>query len=82
MLPNALKRTFGSKATAMYGFFGSFSAMCSIINLFLYEWLIPGSETSYNRFYMFNGVMSVIALLLLIFAFEDKPYTPKCFRVV
>ena len=26
--------------------------------------------------------MSVIALVLLVFVFEDKPYTPKCFRTV
>ena len=39
LLPNALKKTFGHKATAMYGFFGSFAAMCSIINLFTYHWL-------------------------------------------
>jgi hypothetical protein len=81
LLPNALKRTFGSKATALYGFFGSFTAMCSIINVFLYKWLIPENEKSYNSFYTFNGLMSLIALVLLVFVFEDKPYTPKCFRV-
>jgi hypothetical protein len=36
VLPNALKKKFGHKATAIYGFFGSFAAMCSIINLIAY----------------------------------------------
>ena len=80
-MPNALRRTFGTKATAMYGFFGSFSAVYAVLSLYLYKWLIPGSKRSYNIFFMFDGVMSFIALLLLILAFKEEPYTPKCFRV-
>lgn len=81
LLPNAIKKKFGHKATAMYGFFGSFTAMCSIINLIAYNWL-KYTLKSYNEFYIANGILSVIALLLLLFVYSEEPYTPKCFRTI
>ena len=36
LLPNQIKRTFGSKATQLNGWFGSFNALASILYLYLF----------------------------------------------
>ena len=81
LMPNIIKRIYGSKTTAMYGFIASFSAASSVITLFMYKWfLVPGEVSSYNMFFLFNGALSLISLILLLTVFSEKRYVPLCFR--
>lgn len=81
LLPNILRRIYGSKATQMYGWFGNYPSLCSIITIYMYKWfLIPGDVKSYNNFFIFNGVLSILALIILNTAFTQDQYVPKSCR--
>ena len=80
VMPNIMKRIFGSKTIGMYGYFASFSAASSLITLLMDHLFLSGSLLSYEMFFVFNGVLSLLALIILIFFFDETLYVPKCFR--
>jgi len=81
VLPNTIKKMFGSKGIAVYGFFGSFIAFVGLIQIFLDDFFLkPDSLKSYNSFFVFNGVLSILALALLLLLYKDKKYVPKSLR--
>jgi hypothetical protein len=81
LMPNIFKRIYGSKAIAVYGFFGSFVSMTSLIQIGLNELFLKDTIRSYNAFFIANGILSCCAIALLLTQFDEKPYVPKCHRV-
>jgi hypothetical protein len=81
ILPNILFRIFGSRSLAVYGFFGSFVSIVGLIQVFLDDWFLKTTLKSYNMFFVFNGILSVAALVVLWTMFSEKQYIPKSLRV-
>ena len=77
LMPNIIYRTFGSKATGIIGFFASFTSVSSLITLFMYKMFLNDTLESYDFFFIFNGLLSCVALVLLYFLFEEVSYVPK-----
>jgi MFS family permease len=80
MIPNILKKTFGSKATALSGFFYSYLAVYALLTLGLFIRFLHQTPGSYNAFFLFNGTLSITAFLLLYFFMTDKVYMPKSLK--
>ena len=72
LLPNIMFRIFGSRAVAIYGWFGSFCAVASLTQVLLDDWFLKDTLKSYDRFFVFNGVLSCGALVLLWTKFSEK----------
>jgi len=81
LVPNLLRQIFGSKATQLYGIFFSYTAITSIILLFLQDGFLKDTVKSYDMFFLMNGLLSAISLLILLFLFKQDKYVPKVDRV-
>ena len=81
LLPNILKRIFGSKATQMYGWFGSYPSVSCVITIYLQKWfLVDGEIKTFYLFFIFYGCLNVLSLILIVSVLNEKPYVPLSHR--
>ena len=74
LVPNILRKIYGDRATSVFGLMFSFSGLCSILMLLLQNWFITSHKHSYNAFFVVNGVLSVISLVLLKCVFTQSKF--------
>ena len=80
MLPVIMNRIFGSRAISVFGFFGSYISIVGLLQIVLNDLFLHNTLRSYLTFFFLNGVLSIFALALLMFAFQEKVYMPKSLR--
>ena len=71
LVPNVLKKLFGDNATQLYGIMFTYVSMSGLILLVLTAAIIDKSYQSYETFFLINGGLSAISLLLLICLFSE-----------
>ena len=75
LLPNVLKKIYGDQGTALYGIAFSYTGVCALLILFLqHYWLDSESIKSYNSLIYFCGILSAIALVILLTLFKEAKY--------
>ena len=79
LVPNVLKKIFGSQnGTAIYGICFSYTGLCAVLVLFLQEYFLNSdSARSFTLFFLLTGILSLIALVLLLTVFVEDKYKPK-----
>ena len=71
LVPVACAKLFGEHATMMYGIAFSFGAFPQIISSIMVKFFLK--DLGYEVFYYFSATLSVIALVLLVLLFREKP---------
>mmetsp|Transcript_24139 Transcript_24139/g.32910 ORF Transcript_24139/g.32910 Transcript_24139/m.32910 type:complete len:186 (+) Transcript_24139:1013-1570(+) len=71
ILPNELLIIFGDQASSLYGIAFLFSGTAAILLVILQETLLD--SIGFDAFFYTFALLSFIALMILIFVFEDKP---------
>ena len=74
LVPNVLKKIYGDQATPVFGLMFSFSGICSILLIFLQKWFITAETRSYNIFFLINGFLSLVSLIMLKFLFSEYKF--------
>ena len=77
LLPNILKRIFGSKATQLYGILFTYTSLCAVLMILLQNaFLDTASIASFNRFFYLNAALSGGSLFLLMTLFNETKFAP------
>mmetsp|Transcript_19004 Transcript_19004/g.23547 ORF Transcript_19004/g.23547 Transcript_19004/m.23547 type:complete len:220 (+) Transcript_19004:1162-1821(+) len=71
IVPNTLKKTFGEQATSLYGFMLTYTGFSSLALIVLLETKLG---KSYIEFYLVAAGCSLMALILLILAFDESKF--------
>ena len=74
MVPNVLKKIFGEKATFLYGIMFSYTGLSSAVMMVMQSEFVGKKVSSYNIFFVINGCLSVVALLMLRYCFSPKKF--------
>ena len=73
LVPNVLRKIYGEKSTALYGYLFSYTGICSVLMIVLQGEFLGSGSRSYDLFFYANGAFSVIALVFLVTLLkEDK----------
>ena len=73
VIPSALKEIYGKEANTIYAFLFSYSGLSSILVM-----IVARSKfgADYEMVFRFSGVLSLVALLILIVFFKEKAREP------
>jgi len=72
LVPTACAKMFGEHAPLVFGFAFSFGSVSQIISSVLVTFLLD--KIGFGPFYYASGALSVLALVVLIFFFEEKKF--------
>jgi len=73
LVPNILRKIFGDQATSLYGIAFSYTGLNSLLMVGL---LLTSLGTDYIWFFGITGILSFVALMLLIFVFSEEKFKP------
>ena len=74
LVPNALKKIYGEKATQLYGVLFSYTGVCAIGLILLQDAFLGETASSYDIFFYINGGISGASLLILLFFFNENKF--------
>jgi hypothetical protein len=72
LVPNEMKKVFGSKTTQIYSYLYTYAGATGVIECLLQIFVMSEDNVSLF-FYMYAG-LAFISLLILVFYYESKPY--------
>ena len=72
ILPNAVRTIYGESATSIYGVIFSFTGTANLLILFLVK---SDLGQDYSKVFIISAVLSLIALVLLVFGFKEQRLT-------
>ena len=77
LVPNILKKLFGKYSIALYGFAFSYTSIGNLLIVVLQGALIDEDDPeTYSVFFMVNGAMSAVALIILLIFFKEEKFIP------
>ena len=71
IVPNTLKKIYGAQATSLYGVMLTYTGITSLVMVGLLETQL---SKKYLQFYFITAGCSLLALLLLLFAFTEEKF--------